>query len=81
LAWRGISTCSDDSLRMEYLMKVGDLVKRKIFSPALVVDNDLFIILKVVRQGVRESGKLWKVGEPSGQQPKPLIELKYFEQV
>jgi len=62
-------------------MEVGDLVKRKIFSRGLAVDNDLFIVLKVVRQGVRESGKLWKVGEPVGQQPKPLIELKYFEQV
>lgn len=81
MAWRGISACSDDSLHMEYLMEVGDLVKRKIFSRGLAVDNDLFIVLKVVRQGVRESGKLWKVGEPVGQQPKPLIELKYFEQV
>jgi hypothetical protein len=63
-------------------MNVGDLVRRKKFSPHEPIDNDLFIVLKVVRQGVRASGRLWKVAEPLTElSAYPLVELKYFEQV
>ena len=63
-------------------MNVGDLVRRKQFSPHEPIDSDLFIVLKVVRQGVRATGRLWKVAEPfSGISAYPLVELRYFEQV
>ena len=67
---------------MGHLMEVGDLVKRRIYSSSQDADDDLFLVVKVIRQGVRESVKLWKINEALVENPyeRPL-NSSFFEKV
>jgi hypothetical protein len=71
-----------NDIDMEHMMEVGDLVKRRIYSLSQDADDDLFLVVKVIRQGVRESVKLWKINEALVENPyeRPLSS-SFFEKV
>ena len=63
-------------------MKVGDLVKRRQYGSGDIWrgGRDVFLVIKVNRQGVKESVRLWQVGTPyASEVDSNLINSNYFE--